>query len=303
MVECLAVNQVAGGSSPPLTAHMLAVAHENIALQRSPMATYTMINNCRQTMLAAGPAQFLQRRAGALAALCLAVLLLLGTLPAHAQVQIEQVDNVASEIDGVTSGQLTVTVGEETEDVTRDDVLGLTDASPLPGSNGSGATAVVEQRGNSNDATVTQEGEGHEASVAQLGNRNEVSVTQGPLSGYDGSLPSGIEVGGPGGSDNLAVAVQSGSDNATSIRQYGDDNIAGIRLDGSDNAMELLQVGDGNGYLLDRTGDGLDLTGSRRVRRVEQIGTNNLLRQRGSGSPISVQMKGEGIRMEITHTP
>jgi len=240
----------------------------------------------------------LQHAMGALAALCLAVLVGLGAAPAHAQVQIEQVENEASKIEGATEGQVIVNVQEEAGDVTRDDVLGLPGASLLPGSDGPGARAVVEQRGNSNEATVTQEGEGHEASVAQLGTRNDMSVVQGPVSSYGGSTPS--YVGGGPGSDNLAVAVQDGSDNATTIQQYGSKNIAGVRFDGSDNAMELLQVGDGNEYLLDHAGNGLDLTGSR---HVEQIGNNNLLRQRGAGTPISVQMKGEGIRMEITHTP
>ncbi|MFP4229140.1 MAG: hypothetical protein ACLFTE_09965 [Salinivenus sp.] len=262
------------------------------------MFTYAMINSCRPTTLAAGAVQLLQRVAGALVGLCLALLLACGGVPAHAQVQIEQVEDVASEIEGVTSEQLTAKVGEEAEEVSRDDVLGLTGASPLPGGSGSGANAVVEQRGDNNDATVSQEGEGHEASVAQLGNRNEMSITQGPTSRYEGSPPSYVE--GTTGSGNLAVGVQDGSDNATDIRQYGSDNIAGIRLDGSDNAMELLQVGNENEYLLDHAGDGLDLTGSR---RVEQIGNNNLLRQQGAGTPISVQMKGEGMRMEITHTP
>jgi hypothetical protein len=257
-----------------------------------------MINNCRQSTLEVDPMSLLHHLTGVLAGLCLSVLLLLGAPLAHAQVQIEQVDNIASEIDGVTSGQLTMKVGEEAEDVTRDDVLGLMGASPLPGRSGSGARAVVEQRGNSNEATVTQEGEGHEASVAQLGNRNDMFITQGPVSGYGGRTPS--YVGGRTGLDNLAVAVQDGSDNATTIRQYGSDNIAGIRLDGADNAMELLQVGQGNEYLLDHTGSGLDLTGSK---RIEQFGNDNLLRQQGAGTPISVQMKGEGIRMDITHTP
>ncbi len=253
-----------------------------------------MIRKSLRMILSVRPGSLL----GALVALGLAGLLGLGIAPAHAQVQIEQVENTASKIQGATEGQVIVKLQEEAGAVTRDDVLGLTGASPLPGNSGSGARAVVEQRGNSNEATVTQEGDGHEASVAQRGNRNDMSVVQRPVSGYGGSVPS--YVGRGTGSDNLAVVVQDGSDNATTIQQYGSDNIAGIRLDGSDNAMELLQVGDGNEYLLDHTGSGLDLTGSK---RIEQFGNDNLLRQRGAGTPISVQMKGEGIRMEITQTP
>ncbi len=255
-----------------------------------------MIRKSLRMMLSVRPGSLL----GALVALGLAGLLGLGIVPAHAQVQIEQVENAASKIQGATEGQVIVKLQEEAGEVTRDDVLGLTGASPLPGNGGPGARAVVEQEGEDNEATVTQEGEGHEASVAQLGTRNDVSVTQGPVSGYGGTIPASIAGGGSTGSNNLAVAVQSGSDNATTIQQYGSENTAGIRLDGSDNAMELLQVGQGNEYLLDHTGSGLDLTGSK---RIEQFGNNNLLRQQGAGTPISVQMKGEGIRMEITHTP
>ena len=276
---------------------MLAVVQVNVPCSESTRPD-AMITNRFRSQSPLTPGSLLKPAMGALAALCLAVLLAFGAVPAHAQVQIDQVENAASKIQGATEGQVIVKLQEEAGEVTRDDVLGLTGASPLPGNSGSGASAVVEQQGNSNEATVTQEGNGHEASVAQFGNRNDMSVVQGPVSGYGGSAPS--YVGGGTGTDNLAVAVQDGSDNATTIQQYGSDNIAGIRLDGSGNAMELLQVGDGNEYLLDHTGSGLDLTGSK---RIEQFGNNNLLRQRGAGTPISVQMRGEGIRMEITHTP
>ena len=261
---------------------------------------------------------------GALAALCLAVLLVFGGVPAHAQVQIEQVDDVASKIEGVTSGQLTVAVGEETEDVSRGDVLGLIPGSTPSLQNGTGNSAVVAQQGNQNDASITQRGRQNQVSATQQGNGNDVSVTQGGIriEGGDGFLPppfssfpdipadnafenaEGVPFRGEGGrlsgEDNLAVAVQNGSDNATTIQQYGRENTAGIRLNGSENEVGLLQIGQGNEYLLDHTGSGLDLTGSK---RIEQFGNNNLLRQRGAGTPISVQMRGEGIRMEITHTP
>lgn len=230
----------------------------------------------------------------------------LGATGARAQVQIDQVEPVASEIEGATQGQVVLSLPGENcgpsdapcEGVDRSDLLDLIPVGtpPLQGS-GSGNSTVVVQRGDDNDATVSQQGSGNETSVSQLGNTNETSVTQGPVGRHDGSI-SGLPRVSPGvdGTSNLAVSVHSGHANTTTIRQFGADNTAGIRLDGSDNAVGLLQIGQGNDYLLDHTGSGLDLTGSN---RIEQIGNQNTLVQEGGGTPINVQMRGDGIRMFI----
>ena len=217
----------------------------------------------------------------------------------RAQVQIDQVEAVSSQIEGATQGQLVVTLpgencepaGPSCEGVSRTDVLDLIpgDTPPLQGS-GSGNSAVIVQRGDNNDATIEQQGSDNEASITQLnGNDNEATVEQGPSDARPGR-------------DNLAVLVQNGSFNQTTIRQRGQNNIAGIRLDGNDNGITLEQTGSNNEYLLDFTGSGLGSGGSSTTHQVSQIGTNNRLVQVGEGRmPFNVRQRGDGMRMVIRH--
>ena len=241
-----------------------------------------------------------------LAGLFLFGMLALGPTSTQAQVQIDQVGDVSSQIDGATQGQVVVSLSENCapgeascESVGRTDVLDLIPAiaPPLDGTD-QGNSAVIVQDGAKNEATITQRGSQNEASATQLGADNTTTITQGALSGYSGraSVLSGRS--NTGGTGNLAVSVQRGRNNTTNIQQYGSENTAGIRLDGSNNEMGLLQVGTGNEYLLDYAGSGLDMAGPN---RIEQIGNNNALLQEGRGKPISVQMRGNGIRMRIRH--
>ena len=217
----------------------------------------------------------------------------------RAQVQIEQVEAVASQLEGATQGQVVIILPGENcepadascEGVSRTDVLDLIPGGtpPLQGS-GSGNSAVIMQRGDNNDATIEQQGSDNEASITQLnGNDNKATVEQGPSD----ALP---------GQDNLAVLVQNGSFNQTTIRQRGQNNIAGIRLDGNDNGITLEQTGSKNEYLLDFTGSGLGNMGSSTTHQVSQIGTNNRLVQVGEGQmPFNVRQRGDGMRMVIRH--
>lgn len=270
-----------------------------------------------------GSGLLLQRASGVLAALCLVVFLVLGAAPADAQVQIKQVEDVSSAMEGVTSEQLTVTVEEGEEEVSRGDVLGLIPGSTPALRDGSGNRAVVAQQGNQNDASITQRGRQNQASATQQGKGNVVSVTQGGIGieGGGGFLPppfssfpdvpaeeafenaEGVpflgEDGRLSGEDNLAVAVQEGSNNVTTIQQYGRKNKAGIRLIGRNNEVGLLQIGRGNEYLLDHTGSGLDLTGSK---RIEQIGRGNRMIEVGRRSvPMNIQQRGNGMAMIVRH--
>ena len=235
-----------------------------------------------------------------LVGLLLMGLLVLGTMSARAQVQIDRVESVASQIEGATQGQLVVTLpGENCEPadascegvVSRTDVLDLIpDGTPPLQGSGSGNSAVIMQRGDNNDATIEQQGSDNEASITQLnGNDNKATVEQGPSDARPGQ-------------DNLAVLVQNGFFNQTTIRQRGQNNIAGIRLDGDDNGITLEQTGTGNEYLLDFTGSGLGSGGSSTTHRVSQIGTNNRLVQVGEGQmPFNVRQRGDGMRMVIRH--
>jgi hypothetical protein len=212
-----------------------------------------------------------------LTSLLLMGLLVAGATTARAQVQIEQMEAVSSQIEGATQGQLVVTLpgencepaGPSCEGVSRTDVLDLIPGGtpPLQGS-GSGNSAVIMQRGDNNDATIEQ---------------------QGPSDARPGQ-------------NNLAVLVQNGSFNQTTIRQRGQNNIAGIRLDGNDNGITLEQTGSNNEYLLDFTGSGLGNMGSSTTHRVSQIGSNNRLVQVGEGQmPFNVRQRGDGMRMVIRH--
>lgn len=245
-------------------------------------------------------ARFHRRATAALAGVLLVGLVAFGATPAQAQVQIDQVEPVASQIGGATQGQLVVTLpGDCTpsdatcENVSRSDVLGLIPGgTPSLSSYGSGNSAVILQRGDDNDATVEQQGSSNEASITQLkGSDNEATVEQGPSTKYPGL-------------NNLAVIVQKGSMNQTTTRQRGRDNLAGIRLVGSNNGIRLVQTGSRNEYLLDFTGSNLGSMGSSTTHQVSQIGSNNRLVQVGEGRmPFNVRQRGDGMRMIIRHTP
>jgi hypothetical protein len=217
---------------------------------------------------------------------------------ARAQVQIDQVKPVASQIEGTAQGQVVAslpagcTLSESScETVDRSDLIGLLpgNAPPLPG-NGSGNIAVIVQRGDNNDATANQQGSSNKASITQLnGNENEATVMQGPSDEFPGQ-------------NNLAVIVQNGSLNRTTIRQLGQNNIAGIRLAGSNNGITLEQTGSGNEYLLDFEGSSLGSAGNSTNHQVRQIGSNNRLVQVGEGRmPFNVRQRGNGMRMVIRH--
>lgn len=278
-----------------------------------------------------GIAERIQSTLRCLGAILIGSVLLVGVASlqsiAQAQVQIEQVEPVSSQIEGTTQGQVIVTTKGECkpssatcEGVSRTDVLDLIPSSTPPLQTASGNSAVVFQEGNQNDASVTQRGQKNEASAAQQGDDNNVSVVQSGLgSGGEGegllsppfsSFPDvpadeafdnarGVlfqGLNGPiRGEGNLAVAVQKGTSNDTNIEQRGRDNVAGIRLNGSDNEANLAQMGVENQYLLDYTGSDLSLN-------VAQIGNQNHLTQIGNGQkPFDVTMRGNGMRMIIQH--
>ncbi len=229
-------------------------------------------------------------------------LLGLGATEGRAQVQIEQVQSVASQIEGATEGQVVVTLpggdcapaGEAScGSVDRSEILNLIPGGvPSLADNTSGNSAVIFQDGNDNDATINQRGSGNQASITQLnGDDNDASVEQGPGDGFPGK-------------NNLAVIVQDGSFNETTIRQGGRDNVAGIKLDGNSNGITLEQTGSGNEYLLDFTGSGLGSRGGSTTHQVSQIGSNNQLVQVGENSmPFNVRQRGDGMRMIIRHGP
>lgn len=221
-----------------------------------------------------------------------------GATRAQAQVQIEQVQSVASQIGGATQGQVVVSLpgvckpaDAECSGVSRSDVTGLIPGStPALPNNVSGNSAVVVQDGDNNDATVEQAGSGNQASITQLnGDENDATVVQEPG-------------GGSPGENNLAVIVQDGSFNETTIRQRGRDNVAGIKLVGNSNGITLEQTGSGNEYLLDFTGSNLGSMGTSTTHQVSQIGSNNQLVQVGENSmPFNVRQRGDGMRMVIRH--
>ena len=238
----------------------------------------------------------------ALAAFLLAGLWTLGATDAQAQVQIDQVESVASQIEGATQGQVVVTLPEDEDNckpadaectgVSRRDVTNLIPGStPALPNNVSGNSAVVVQDGDDNRATIEQSGTGNEASISQLdGSENEATVVQEPGDGFPGK-------------NNLAVIVQNGSMNQTTIRQFGKNNRAGIRLDGNNNGITLEQTGKGHEYLLDFEGSDLSSVGSSEAHQVSQIGSNNRLVQVGENSmPFNVRQRGDGMRMVIRHT-
>ena len=250
-------------------------------------------------------AGFPSRRAPlALAALLLAGLWALGATGARAQVQIEQVQSVASQIEGATQGQVVVTLPGQCkpaeakcENVSRNDITGpgsgfIPAVTPALPTDPSGNSAVIFQEGDDNDATINQQGSGNQASITQLnGDDNDASVEQGPGDGFPGE-------------NNLAVIVQDGSYNQTTIRQRGRDNLAGIKLVGSNNGLMLEQTGKGNEYLLDFEGSNLGSPGSSEAHQVSQIGRNNRLVQVGENSmPFNVRQRGDGMRMIIRHGP
>ena len=216
----------------------------------------------------------------------------------RAQVQIDQAESVASQLEGATQGQLVVALPGDCEssdatcdDVGRNDVLGLIPGSTPPlQSSGSGNSAVIVQRGDDNDATVDQQGSSNEASITQLnGDENEATVVQEPGDGVPGQ-------------NNLAVIVQNGSFNQTAIQQSGKNNRAGIKLVGDNNGIELEQTGDGHEYLLDFTGSDLGDSSSS-THQVSQIGSKNRLVQVGEGRmPFNVRQRGDGMRMVIRHS-
>jgi len=218
-----------------------------------------------------------------------------GATVTHAQVQIDQAESVASQLEGATQGQVVVTLSGDCEpsdatcdNVSRDDVLGLIPGTPSLQSSNSGNSAVVAQRGDDNEATIEQVGTGHEASITQDGMDNEAVVEQKPGDG----LPA---------QDNLAVIVQNGLMNQTTVQQLGQNNRAGIRLVGDNNGIELQQTGSGNEYLLDFTGSGLGSSSS--THQVSQTGSNNQLVQLGEGRmPFNVRQRGDGMRMVIRHS-
>lgn len=222
-----------------------------------------------------------------------------GPTGARAQVQIDQVETVASQIDGATQGQIVVSLPGDCEpteaecsDVSRQEVLGLLPGTPPLLGDGTGNTAAIVQEGDNNDATVEQTGSGNEAFVTQLGgNGNEATVEQGPSNGFSGL-------------NNLAVIVHEGSLNRTTIQQRGKNNLAGIKLVGNNNGITLEQTGTGHEYLLDFTGNGLGIMGSGMTHQVSQIGSDNQLVQVGEGSmPFNVRQQGNGMRMIIRHNP
>jgi len=238
----------------------------------------------------------------ALAGLLMVGLWTLGATGARAQVQIEQVQSVASQIEGATQGQVVVTLpggdcapaGEAScGSVDRSKILNLIPGGvPALADNTSGNSAVIFQDGNDNDATINQRGSGNQASITQLnGDDNDASVEQGPGDGFPGE-------------NNLAVIVQDGSYNQTTIRQRGRDNLAGIKLVGNNNGLTLEQTGKGNEYLLDFEGSNLGNPGSSEAHQVSQIGSNNRLVQVGENSmPFNVRQRGDGMRMIIRHGP
>jgi len=235
--------------------------------------------------------------------LLLAGLWVLGATGTQAQVQIDQIQSVASQIEGATQGQVVVTLPEDEDDckpdgtaqcgnVSRSDVTGLIPGgTPSLPSSVSGNSAVVVQDGDDNSATIEQSGTGNEASISQLdGSENEATVVQEPGDGFPGK-------------NNLAVIVQNGSMNQTTIRQFGKNNRAGIRLDGNNNGITLEQTGEGHEYLLDFEGSDLSSVGSSEAHQVSQIGSNNRLVQVGENSmPFNVRQRGDGMRMVIRHT-
>ena len=238
----------------------------------------------------------------ALAALLLAGLWALGATGARAQVQIEQVQSVASQIEGATQGQVVVTLPGQCkpaeakcENVSRNDITGpgsgfIPAVTPALPTDPSGNSAVIFQEGDDNDATINQQGSGNQASITQLnGDENEATVVQESGGGFPGE-------------NNLAVIVQDGSFNETTMQQRGRDNVAGIKLDGNSNGITLEQTGNGNEYLLDFDGDDLGSMGSSSTHRVNQIGSNNRLVQVGEGRmPFNVRQRGNGIQMVIRH--
>ena len=227
-------------------------------------------------------------------------LLGLGASEGRAQVQIDQVQSVASQIEGATQGQVVVTLpggdcapaGEAScGAVDRSKILNLLPGGvPTLADNTSGNSAVVFQDGNDNDATINQRGSGNQASITQLnGDDNDASVVQEPGDGFPGE-------------NNLAVIVQDGSYNQTTIRQRGRNNVAGIKLDGNSNGIALEQTGHGHGYLLDFTGSGLSSAHRTATHRVQQLGRNNQLVQVGENSmPFNIRQRGSDMRMVIRH--
>ena len=259
------------------------------------MTTRTSMTTRNSTTIADRSPRWLP---AALLGLLLSGLWVLGATAVQAQVQIDQVADVTSQIEGATQGQIVVTLprencepaGASCEGVSRTEVLDLIpgDTPPLQGS-GLGNSAVIVQRGDDNDATVDQQGSSNEASITQLnGDENEATVVQEPGDGVPGQ-------------NNLAVIVQNGSFNQTTIQQSGKNNRAGIKLVGDNNGIELEQTGDGHEYLLDFTGSGLGSSSS--THQVSQTGSDNRLVQLGEGRmPFNVQQRGDGMRMVIRHS-
>jgi hypothetical protein len=106
----------------------------------------------------------------------LAGLVLLGgvvgsSTSAWAQVQIEQVEPVASEIEGPSQGQIVANLEENARTATRG-VLGLASGAALPLRSGAGNSSLVVQRGTANDASVTQRGPDNATNIVQLGRDN-----------------------------------------------------------------------------------------------------------------------------------
>jgi hypothetical protein len=240
----------------------------------------------------------ISRRLWAVVLVCVVAIgfLTAGATVTHAQVQIDQAESVASQLEGATQGQVVVTLSGDCkssdatcDNVSRDDVLGLIPGTPSLQSSNSDNSAVVAQRGDDNDATVDQQGSSNEASITQLnGDENEATVVQEPGDGVPGQ-------------NNLAVIVQNGSFNQTTIQQSGKNNRAGIKLVGDNNGIELQQTGSGNEYLLDFTGSGLGSSSG--THQVSQTGSNNRLVQLGEGRmPFNVRQRGDGMRMVIRHS-
>lgn len=135
-----------------------------------------------------------------------AFLALVGAGPAslQAQVHIEQVETVSSQLEDVTQEQVVLNVAEG--NVGRGEVLGLLPMHARSVSVSESRTqAVIYQEGNSNEAEVNQRGPQHLAVVVHQGSHNRTTLSQ------------------QGASNTAGVRLQ-GSENDSMIRQDGTGN-------------------------------------------------------------------------------
>ncbi|TGE23823.1 hypothetical protein E5K00_00995 [Hymenobacter aquaticus] len=142
------------------------------------------------------------------------------------------------------------------------------------------AGSIVEPSSATNKASLLQNGTLNQSSIDQrmlgVGQGNTALITQN-------------------GASNVAYILQAGAQNRTSVSQVGANNVALSEITGSNTESDIVQRGNGN-----RVEQRLSVDDRRYT--VEQMGTNNTLLQRESGTTApgyEVTMKGNGIRIVI----